>query len=102
MPLLCMLSTYNLALARRAPKVVLEKPRASVELPCSRGGADCFGTGTGNNLARPTQPDHPEAGANPDTPPKVKEDYWNTAAALLERVDRIAPGDKTAQDVKGA
>lgn len=59
-------------------------------------------TGTGNNLVRPTQPDHPEAALDPRTPPKGKEVYWNTAAALLERVDRIAPGDKTAQDVKGA
>ncbi|ORY91479.1 hypothetical protein BCR35DRAFT_323300 [Leucosporidium creatinivorum] len=83
--LLCMKANYNLALARKAPKTVLTRPR---------GGA----------LHHSTNPSHPESkDPNPENPPLTKDDYWNAAKVLLERAERAAGGEiKVGNDVKAA
>ncbi|KAL8290248.1 hypothetical protein RQP46_003187 [Phenoliferia psychrophenolica] len=88
--LCCMLSTYNLALARRAPVRLL------------RNRAD---GSTGKGLARSTNPDHPESNPNDsDLPPLLKDHYFKQAEKRILDAEMVQGGHKDPRvlDAKAA
>lgn len=103
MPLLCMLTTYNLSLARRAPKKVLSDPRKLhfLEMLTPRITNEISGNSGSGLLKRHALPEHPEA-REPQLKPLTKDHYWGQAEQHLKRAERAEPNNKVVIDTKGA
>ncbi|GAA5918530.1 hypothetical protein JCM1841_003285 [Sporobolomyces salmonicolor] len=80
-PLLALKANYHLALARRAPKTRLERPR----------------TGP---LTLPKDPNHPEFGEPQG--PLLKEEYWRRVGIDLDRAEGIDRSNKVVREVRAA
>ncbi|KAK4704656.1 RNA polymerase-associated protein CTR9, partial [Phenoliferia sp. Uapishka_3] len=86
--LCCLLATYNLALARRAPKMLL---------PAREDGTKS------RSLTHSTNPDHPESMIqDPLAPPLLKEEYWRRAEHRLREAESVDRYDKRLLDAQAA
>ncbi|GAA5992765.1 hypothetical protein JCM10908_006923 [Rhodotorula pacifica] len=80
-PPLCLKANYHLALARKAPKLVPERPMAGP-------------------IAPPKDPHHPEFGSQ--LPVMLKQEYWMRAGKDLENAYRIDPNSRVVRDLQAA
>lgn len=85
LPLLAMKANYLLCMARKAPKLLLSRPRA------------------GKPLAKSRDPNHPEClkDGEFDGPPMTKDEYWTLADQCIQEATRIKPDDKRVKDLQG-
>jgi hypothetical protein len=100
-PVLCMLATYHIALARTAPKVVLANARASSDCAMTDRSTNFDHIIGADKLVKPTTTDHPESVDDGRTLPQTKSYYLERARAYLRSAAQLDMRNRLVLDGQG-